>query len=346
MAISYFSFFLSITIFASISEGGYPPNEGYGGYEVKKYPYLPAPPGETPGCAKGGVTYCEKIDTYPMEVISYLLYKWGRTYQQFISSESNRDYVPVSKAYGSPLPYDSYHPKDTGYLPPPPLGAPINNATGGNNNHKQYVDSYFRKRQPGNGGYDYSYAIPQQGQNHNQNHHNQHTNGGGGYQNGGGYQGGYASTMAAAAAALPPLLHSVWWNHRDPSSGTEAYPHVAQYNQEGWGQRWRRRAKRQAENTLCPTVGQFISPQAAMNMDGNWMYVVNMGNTAQQLVRSEVCARGDGSACNNVCNVAPGLTATCRQKYVQKRLVALDGSGGSLRNDVFWFPHCCNCEIN
>lgn len=66
MAISYFSFFLSITIFASISEGGYPPNEGYGGYEVKKYPYLPAPPGETPGCAKGGVTYCEKIDTYPM----------------------------------------------------------------------------------------------------------------------------------------------------------------------------------------------------------------------------------------------------------------------------------------
>lgn len=56
--------------------------------------------------------------------------------------------------------------------------------------------------------------------------------------------------MAAAAAALPPLLHSVWWNHRDPSSGTEAYPHVAQYNQEGWGQRWRRRAKRQAENTV------------------------------------------------------------------------------------------------
>lgn len=50
--------------------GGYnngPPHGGYGGYqEVKKYPYLPAPPGETPTCAKGGVTYCEKIETYPM----------------------------------------------------------------------------------------------------------------------------------------------------------------------------------------------------------------------------------------------------------------------------------------
>jgi hypothetical protein len=83
-------------------------------------------------------------------------------------------------------------------------------------------------------------------------------------------------------------------------------------------------------------------------MEGNWMYVVNMENSVQyrQLVKTEICANGDRSPCNNVCSVAPGLTATCRQKHVQKRLVALDGSGTSLRGDIFWFAHCCECEIS
>ena len=90
----------------------------------------------------------------------------------------------------------------------------------------------------------------------------------------------------------------------------------------------------------------FTVPQAAMNNDGNWMYVVNMDDTryAQQ-VRTEVCAGGDRGPCNGLCQVPPGYSATCRQKYVQKRLIALDGSGGSLRGEVFWFPHCCVCEV-
>jgi hypothetical protein len=76
--ITFFTAFLLVIV-----EGNYPPNEGggyhqqqqYGGgyniggggyQEVKKaFPYLPAPPGETPHCAKGGATYCEKIETYP-----------------------------------------------------------------------------------------------------------------------------------------------------------------------------------------------------------------------------------------------------------------------------------------
>jgi hypothetical protein len=66
--------------------------------------------------------------------------------------------------------------------------------------------------------------------------------------------------MTAAAAALPPLLHSVWWNHRDPNSGSEAFPHLRQYNREGWGQRWRRRAKRQAENQVI-----FMSQKDALS---------------------------------------------------------------------------------
>jgi hypothetical protein len=52
----------------SLVDAGYPSSSygGYSGYAApKKYPYLPAPPGDTPTCAKNGATYCEKVDTYP-----------------------------------------------------------------------------------------------------------------------------------------------------------------------------------------------------------------------------------------------------------------------------------------
>lgn len=85
--------------------------------------------------------YAKKIYSY-REVINYLLYKWGRTYEQFIKNEADRDFVFVPpKTYGpppvpAPLPYDSYYPKDhNGYLPP------VANSSGGD---KQYVDSYYR----------------------------------------------------------------------------------------------------------------------------------------------------------------------------------------------------------
>ncbi|GLG97137.1 Uncharacterized protein GBIM_03963 [Gryllus bimaculatus] len=40
-----------------------PQCDHYGG--CRNYPFLPAPPGRTPSCAKPGQTYCEKIEHYP-----------------------------------------------------------------------------------------------------------------------------------------------------------------------------------------------------------------------------------------------------------------------------------------
>ena len=43
---------------------------------------------------------------------------------------------------------------------------------------------------------------------------------------------------------------------------------------------------------LCPTVASFVMPRAAVNSQGDWMFIVNMGSDQpqfQQLVRSEVC---------------------------------------------------------
>lgn len=52
------------------------------------------------------------------------------------------------------------------------------------------------------------------------------------------------------------------------------------------------RIKRQSpsRSTLCETTSQFITPQAALNSRGNWMFVVNEENTARQMVKAELCA--------------------------------------------------------
>lgn len=112
------------------------------------------------------------------------------------------------------------------------------------------------------------------------------------------------------------------------------------------------RKKRQAapplnggSTTLCPTTSNFVMPRAAVNTRGNWMFTVNLNEVDDrytQLVRSETCVSRE---CNGLCSLPTGYTSRCEQQYVQKRLVALEGTGERLYSDVFWFPHCCVCQI-
>ncbi|ALC42913.1 spz5 [Drosophila busckii] len=104
------------------------------------------------------------------------------------------------------------------------------------------------------------------------------------------------------------------------------------------------RTKRQSSSrsTLCETTSQFITPQAALNSHGNWMFVVNEENTARQMVKAELCA---SNTCSNLCDLPNGYNSRCEQKFVQKRLIALQGNGQNLYTDTFWFPSCCVCTI-
>ncbi|XP_001352716.3 protein spaetzle 5 [Drosophila pseudoobscura] len=106
----------------------------------------------------------------------------------------------------------------------------------------------------------------------------------------------------------------------------------------------RTRTKRQSpgRSTLCQTTSQFITPQAALNSRGNWMFVVNEQNTARQMVKAELCA---SNTCSNLCELPNGYNSRCEQKFVQKRLIALQGNGQNLYTDTFWFPSCCVCTI-
>ncbi|XP_053602871.1 protein spaetzle 5 [Plodia interpunctella] len=104
------------------------------------------------------------------------------------------------------------------------------------------------------------------------------------------------------------------------------------------------RPRRQAANTvdLCRIRTEYITPRAALNNKGNWRYVVNMPDNMTQLVRAEICA---SSECNGLCTLPAGYSSRCEQKYIQKRLVALEASGQNLYTDLFWIPSCCQCTI-
>jgi hypothetical protein len=54
--------------------------------------------------------------------------------------------------------------------------------------------------------------------------------------------------------------------------------------------RTRRQIDDLTREELCQTRVSYINPQAALNVrTGNWMYIVNGGEMATQLVRTEIC---------------------------------------------------------
>ncbi|XP_058833363.1 protein spaetzle 5 [Topomyia yanbarensis] len=106
----------------------------------------------------------------------------------------------------------------------------------------------------------------------------------------------------------------------------------------------RSRQKRQTTDgrtQLCQTREMFVTPQAALNTKGNWMYVVNH-DESRQLVKAEICS---STECSNLCNLPNGYNSRCEQKFSQKRLLTLDSDGQSLYVDTYWFPSCCVCTL-
>lgn len=173
--------------------------------------------------------FSNSMISFCREVVSYLLYKYGSTYQQFIKNESDRDFFLISQTYGPPPQYGGYSSPNDKYY---------NNNHQQNNNHTSggYPNSFYNtnnhRQQRGYGGY-------------------------GGGNGGGGYQ--------IAAAAIPPMIQSMWWNHRDTVTSRPAYPYLQQHR--GGYSRRKRQASGDGQvwNNLdhCPKT--LYTPKAKWN---------------------------------------------------------------------------------
>ncbi|CAH1142637.1 unnamed protein product [Phyllotreta striolata] len=317
-------------------------------YGAEPCNYLPAPPGKTPNCARPGYTYCEYPDHYPGQVITYLVKQWKYDHTTLFSSESKEDYSayfypPINPVYGPPNyqpPNVHNHQKGFNQPVPPHIGTH-------QNGYPEPI--YIPKPQ---------YPYQEEGYNYNppQNYYPQ--------QNFTGY---------------PDAQYK---NYPPPRSWQQPYQQILEQPQYGqYNNLWKRsirrnhqrfkrslryiraprtvsakfsngtvtnRVRRQSPRdtrTICSVRTQYIIPKAALNNKGNWRYVANMpeiDTKVTQLVKTEICA---SQTCDGICSIPDGYTSRCEQKFVQKRLVALEAEGNRLYTDVFWFPSCCLCTL-
>ncbi|XP_076753750.1 spatzle 5 Toll-1 receptor [Xylocopa sonorina] len=298
-------------------------------------PFVPAPPGHTPNCAKPGQTFCESLDHYPQQLIKFLVDKCSFDFSSILRDESRNDFnvyrsIPnYSEGYDYPSNGDGQFPS-LPFLPPtqypvrgqPPLvyGIPPNDT-----------------QQNG-----YTYATPAQrnpflGDASPVKYHptGQRVVPDGSY---------YSQTQTLNSFGQG----QAWWSSRHTRNSRVAPRSTFENPLLKYSRLNKERRKRQSNInaiSLCPTEAQYIAPKAALNNQGNWMYVVNLQEQNQkysQLVRSERCTT---NVCNGICSIPEGYTSKCQQQFVQKRLVALEGSGNQLYTDIFWFPHGCSCQI-
>ncbi|XP_074027206.1 spatzle 5 Toll-1 receptor [Leptinotarsa decemlineata] len=316
--------------------------------------FLPAPPGKTPSCALHGLTYCEHPDHYPGQLIHFLIQKWRFDHSTLITSESREDFSsfffpPPNPTYGPPN-YHSYGPpafnhhptnypepiyipkpqypfQDYGNVYLPPNSYPVQNITG-----------YPDRRQQNSGrqmNFKYSFPLDSRLQYQPQNY----------------FPGNDEPRYG-------PYNNHIW--RRRLENNYQRLKRSLKYkrSQVSIQERFEdgrhsnstsSRIKRQSptrSETLCRTRSQYIMPRAALNNKGNWMYVVNMpevDNQYTQLVKSETCV---SEICSGICSLPQGYSSRCEQKYIQKRLVALEEGGNQLYTDLFWIPSCCVCTIS
>ncbi|XP_008203343.2 protein spaetzle 5 [Nasonia vitripennis] len=323
---------LSTLISSRVSANGYHHNEPCSKYGCPlappiHEPFVPAPPGHTPKCAKPGLTFCESLERYPQQLIKFLIGKRTLDFEKFLRDESPEDFNAYRKRPEYDYGYDYPKPKvPLDLYPQTSLHAhqaamlhydvPLN-ASRNRYLPSQSVNSFVSQSASisAHQSFGYQHGV--------QPHLIQFPNQGAWpLRNSRGVESGYHQQQQGGRTRFQnPLLE--------------------------FASRTRNRAKRQSESadvSLCPTRSQFVTPKAALNNQGNWMYVVNLEdqNKHSQLVKSEVCM---SQTCDGLCSLPLGYTSKCQQQYVQKRLVALEGSGNRLYTDVFWFPHGCMCQV-
>lgn len=295
--------------------------------------FTPAMPGNAPHCIQDPRdTYCIEPKKYPKERIVYLLENKMFDLDSLLVDETRDSYIfearDISKQqpmmYGydpPPPPRHSYGPPkpSSGYLPPP-----RHNYT--TTSKPTYVPPPATKYgPPASHFYDqpaptHLYGPPSPT-----------------YDNDGPYP-RYPKSSPPPGTYIPP-------RYTPPPP-----PRYPPKPQPWWMKIMRtsnhRRQKRQTTTDLCPAESEYIMPRAALNNKGDWMFLVNVNEVSPeytQLVESKKCIT---NRCSGTCNVPDGFTAVCQQQYVQKRLMALDGSGSTLGTDTFWFPSCCVCKLN
>ncbi|XP_042908223.1 uncharacterized protein [Parasteatoda tepidariorum] len=114
---------------------------------------------------------------------------------------------------------------------------------------------------------------------------------------------------------------------------------------------WRpivRRQSEEEEKPVCAARTRFVPPQAALNDNSEWKYIVNVQNKDvrfRQIIRVDVC-ESPGQPCTREISLPFGFVNHCKQKFIKKKLLALDSDGQGTSVENFFIPSCCVCQIS
>lgn len=95
----------------------------------------------------------------------------------------------------------------------------------------------------------------------------------------------------------------------------------------------------ESETPVCHSQETLIYPKRAKTSNDDWVFVLNQEGV-QQALRVEKCIK-DGSPCS-ISSVLPSdAKATCRQKYVYRRMLTLGTN--KIQPEEVLMPACCVC---
>lgn len=108
-----------------------------------------------------------------------------------------------------------------------------------------------------------------------------------------------------------------------------------------------RRQREEEENPACSVRTMYVSPQAALNDNSEWKYIINVQNRDsrfKQVIRVDMCQSPD-EPCSREISLPFGFVSKCKQKFIKKKLLALDADGQGTSAENFFIPSCCVCHI-
>lgn len=99
------------------------------------------------------------------------------------------------------------------------------------------------------------------------------------------------------------------------------------------------------EDSVCDSDETVLYPKVGQNADDQTLFIVNNDGNYKQGVRVEKCRRKEQSPCDPKLVVPTGFKTQCKQKYIYRKLLALQPNGEPVP-DNFRIPSCCSCYIS
>jgi len=99
------------------------------------------------------------------------------------------------------------------------------------------------------------------------------------------------------------------------------------------------------EVNVCATKKTRINPKGALNINGEFMWILNSPAGKEEYIQSvdtTVCLGIDKECLSGQFT---GHVTRCKQEYSEHKLLALDKNAEEIIIDNFRFPSCCTCNV-